>query len=422
MTDASTAESLQRYLYAATRENTRQSYRAAIEHFEVTWGGFLPATADQIAHYLVDHAKTHAVSTLRQRLAALARWHQDQGFPDPTKAPLVKKVIKGIAEEHPYKERQAKPLHLEQLQTTVTWLEQQLSQAQQNNQCNQVLQGLRNRAMLLMGFWRGFRSDELCRLRIEHIEAVPGKGMTLFLPRSKSDRQNRGRSYPVPALSQLCPVTAYLDWINAAGLSEGPVFRSISRWGQVSDTPIHPDSVNAILKSLWKDAGLNDADRYSSHSLRRGFANWASAHNWDLKSLMDYVGWQDPKSALRYLDSVFQDTQTRIEQDLVISLPGHSEISSTEIIADFRLEPFHKRVRSLKKIREHLVQHCLKRFGAQAMDGRSDRYQLWVAHKDADHLNEIMDDLLHEMHIMANDRDCFIEVSLKDPQTKLTWD
>ncbi|EPM80979.1 cointegrate resolution protein S, partial [Pseudomonas syringae pv. actinidiae ICMP 18804] len=33
-----------RYIDAATRDSTRRSYRAAIEHFEVTWGGFLPAT------------------------------------------------------------------------------------------------------------------------------------------------------------------------------------------------------------------------------------------------------------------------------------------------------------------------------------------------------------------------------------------
>lgn len=42
---------LDRYLQAATRDNTRRSYRAAIEHFEVSWGGFLPATSDSVARY-----------------------------------------------------------------------------------------------------------------------------------------------------------------------------------------------------------------------------------------------------------------------------------------------------------------------------------------------------------------------------------
>ncbi|MFD2274796.1 hypothetical protein ACFS07_36515 [Undibacterium arcticum] len=71
---------LDAYLHAATRDNTRRSYQAAARHFEVEWGGFLPATADAIARYLVDHAESLAINTLRQRLAALAQWHIDQGF------------------------------------------------------------------------------------------------------------------------------------------------------------------------------------------------------------------------------------------------------------------------------------------------------------------------------------------------------
>ena len=93
-----------RYIEAATRENTRRSYQSAIRHFEVEWGGFLPASADEIARYLADHAQSLSVNTLRARLAALAQWHQTQGFPDPTKTPHVRKVIKGIAALHPVTE------------------------------------------------------------------------------------------------------------------------------------------------------------------------------------------------------------------------------------------------------------------------------------------------------------------------------
>jgi len=80
-----------RYLSAATRANTRRSYRSAIEHYEAEWGGVLPATADSMARYLAAHAEKLSLNTPKQRLAALAQWHIDQRFPDPTKAPLVKK-------------------------------------------------------------------------------------------------------------------------------------------------------------------------------------------------------------------------------------------------------------------------------------------------------------------------------------------
>src|SRR2546427_12707636 len=81
------------YIEAAERENTRRSYASAIRHFEIEWKGLLPSTADAIARYLADHADTLAINTLRQRLAALSRWHMDQGFPDPTKSPLVRQVL-----------------------------------------------------------------------------------------------------------------------------------------------------------------------------------------------------------------------------------------------------------------------------------------------------------------------------------------
>jgi len=84
--------------------------------------------------------------------------------------------------------------------------------------------------MILLGFWRGFRSDELCRLSIEHVQAVPGAGISLYLPRSKSDRDNLGKTYQTPALLRLCPVQAYSEWLSASALVRGPVFRGIDRW------------------------------------------------------------------------------------------------------------------------------------------------------------------------------------------------
>ena len=81
---------VEQYLAAAERENTRRSYAAAVRQFEVEWRGFLPTTSDEICRYLADHAGSLAINTLRQRLAALSRWHVDHGFADPTKASKVK--------------------------------------------------------------------------------------------------------------------------------------------------------------------------------------------------------------------------------------------------------------------------------------------------------------------------------------------
>ena len=233
---------IDRYLEAATRENTRRSYQSAIRHFEVDWGGFLPASADAIARYLVDHAESLSVNTLRSRLAAIAQWHQTQGFPDPTKTPHVRKVLKGIAALHPATEKRAKPLQLAQLERLMAWLDEQIADAMETGGARTHIPHIRNKALVLLGFWRGFRSDELSRLRIEHITIEPGRGMTLFLPRTKGDRAQLGTTFRAPALSRLCPVAAYEAWIAASGLTEGPVFRSIDRWGHISVEGLHAGS------------------------------------------------------------------------------------------------------------------------------------------------------------------------------------
>ncbi|MBY0242341.1 MAG: site-specific integrase [Burkholderiaceae bacterium] len=294
---------VEKYIEAATRDNTRRSYQAAARHFEVEWGGFLPATADSVARYLADYAGKLAVNTLQQRVAALAQWHVEQGFPDPTKAPVVRKVLKGIRTLHPAQEKRARPLQLEQITQIAGWLDAAVAQAACAGQRPAQLRHARDRALLLIGFWRGFRGDELTRLQVEHIKAVAGQGMICFLPFSKGDRQAQGKTFKAPALARLCPVEAYLAWIEAANLSTGPVFRGIDRWGHVSDDGLHINSLIPLLRSMFDAAGVPFADQYSSHSLRRGFANWATSNGWDLKTLMEYVGWHDVHSAMRYVEA-----------------------------------------------------------------------------------------------------------------------
>ncbi len=300
------------YLHAATRDNTRRSYQAAARHFEVEWGGFLPATADAIARYLVDHAETLAINTLRQRLAALAQWHIDQGFPDPTKAPLVRKVFRGIQALHPSREKRARPLQLEQLEMVAQWLDGQIATAAAAGDRAAQLRCARDKAVLLLGFWRGFRGDELTRLQVEYINITVDEGMTCFLPHTKGDRSHKGTMFKAPALARLCPVEAYAAWIAVTGLTEGAVFRRIDRWGHVGAQGLHINSFIPLLRSLFTDAGIDFAVQYSGHSLRRGFAQWATANGWDIKTLMEYVGWRNVQSALRYVEGSDPFAQDRI--------------------------------------------------------------------------------------------------------------
>ncbi|VVO09583.1 hypothetical protein PS712_03346 [Pseudomonas fluorescens] len=287
----------ERYLQAARRESTTRRYQQALAHFEVGWGGFLPASSDSIVRYLAEHAEL-SINTLRSNLAALALWHQNHGFVDPTKAPQVRDVLRGIQALHPRPVRQAAPLQLRELEQCVAAL--QLEQTSPD--MTVCLRAGRDRALLLLGFWRAFRSDDLCRLRIETNQLEPGEGLRLFLSSSKTDRDHQGRTVSVPALKQLCPVQAYEEWLALSQLQAGPVFCSIDRWGHLSSEALHPYSVARVLRRALTRGGVA-GERYSGHSLRRGFATWATSNHWSPKALMEYVGWRDVHSAMRYVDA-----------------------------------------------------------------------------------------------------------------------
>lgn len=320
---------LDRYLDAATRASTRRSYEGAIRHFEVQAGRLLPATSEQVAHYLAEYAEQFAVNTLKQRLAALAGWHRDHGFVDPTRAPVVRKVLKGIQALHPSVEKQATPLQLTKLGQVADWLDSAISAAQIRGDHASALRHLRDRSLVLLGFWRGFRGDELLRLQVEHLRVVSGEGMSCFLSQSKGDRENVGKTFRVPALSRWCPVAATEAWIAAASLVDGPLLRRVDRWGRIADEAMHINSFIALLRRVFTHAGLPAPDAYSGHSLRRGFAGWASANGWDVKTLMEYVGWKDVHSVLRYVDSdpfarerIEANLPPLISPPLALSAPG----------------------------------------------------------------------------------------------------
>ena len=430
------------YIEAAERDNTRRSYASAIRHFEIEWKGLLPSTADAIARYLADYAPTLAINTLRQRLAALSRWHADQGFADPTKSPLVRQVLKGIRSIHAVPEKRARPLELAVLQQIDQWLDVAIGNAQRSGDRPALLRQTRNRSLMLLGFWRGFRSDELVNLRVENIEVTPGQGMACYLGRTKGDRQLQGRVFKCPALSRLCPVTAFNAWIDLAGLTEGPVFRKIDRWGNVADESLHADSLIPLLRSLFAEAGVESPEEYSSHSLRRGFAGWTRASGWDIKELMEYVGWKDVKSAMRYLDASDSSLQARFEQGLTALAPAVPQllpVLSTEQIEALRppaegttpmavlrvtlvLARFSKQSRGLARGHRLIEQTCFERFAMQRLNTEGTLYELAVPYLSRDLLDEVIATLLDDMYRIAEDNQCLLETSFHEPATDTYWD
>ena len=423
------------YLNAANRENTRRSYASAIQHFEVEWGGFLPATVDAIIRYLADYASALSLNTLRHRLAALSRWHQDHGFPDPTKAVKVRQVLKGIRTLHPAQEKRAKPLELIILQQISDWLEDGIDVATERKDRSSILRYTRDRALVLLGFWRGFRSDELVSLRVENIKITPGEGLTCYLARSKGDRQAEGREFSCPALSRLCPVSAVQAWLAASRLTEGPLFSRINRWGQLSGNAMLPGSIIPLLRNLLTSAGVADAEEYSSHSLRRGFADWARISGWNIQELMSYVGWRDIKAAMRYLDGADASLKNRFERGLAQespastvqspTLPQLPQVSASPLAiieVSISLSPFSGPGRGLARVLRLIVETCLARYQVHKLDSAGMMYRISVPEPSRELLDDHLYNLLDDMHQVADSNQFFLEATCRNPATGDQWD
>ncbi len=298
---------------ASVRANTDTTYRQALRHYELTYGGTLPATPAMIEGYIDFCAReeAHSVNTISTRLAALSVFHRDQGYPNPVRTPTVNKTLKGLRSRYGRAPVKATPITLQELTALVLALETQIRAADSKEASKATralaLQGLRDRAFFLVGFWFGYRSDELVRLRLEDcMISHDRQTMTCYLPYTKGDREAQGDSkirsaLDTTAYASLCPIAALQDWIAVCGANTGWVFTGISRWGVINDRPLHVDSVVRLMRKALARAELEDSDRFSSHSLRRGFAHWVVDQGGEVAALMTLVGWRDPKTAVSYV-------------------------------------------------------------------------------------------------------------------------
>lgn len=142
---------------------------------------------------------------------------------------------------------------------------------------------VRDRALLLMGFFGAFRRSELANLTLADITRVP-QGLIVRLARSKTDQEGRGRTVAIPlGKKQLtCAVGAWEAWwrdLEASGAAvdpDTPAFRAVNRHGGIGDTPLAGQAISTALRTRAKAAGLSFADDVTGHSVRRGFVTSAA--------------------------------------------------------------------------------------------------------------------------------------------------
>lgn len=169
--------------------------------------------------------------------------------------------------------------------------------------------GVRDRALLLLGFAGAFRRSELVALDLADVHAGHD-GLTVVIRKSKTDQEGQGRKVGIPYGSHphTCPVRAMATWREKSGLSEGALFRAINRHGQLQAGRLSDRAVALIVKRAALAAGL-DATKYAGHSLRAGLATSAAQAGVSERSIMAQTGHKSVMVARRYIrdGSLFRD-------------------------------------------------------------------------------------------------------------------
>lgn len=280
------------YVEAASSTNTRRAYAADWRHFAV-WCrrqnvAPLPPDPQVVGLYITACAsgsavgtptrggKPNSVSTIERRLSALGWNYTQRGEKLDRKDRAIATVMAGIRNTHAAPPRQKEAILLENLIAMLETLDRG------------TLRGLRDRAMLLIGFAGGLRRSEIVGLDLSRDQTedssgwieILDKGLLVTLRGKTGWREvevGRGSS------DTTCPVVAIETWIKFARIGKGPLFRRVRGQGKdVGSERLNDREVARLVKKAALAAGvrgdLSEGERalkFSGHSLRAGLASSA---------------------------------------------------------------------------------------------------------------------------------------------------
>lgn len=259
------------YARAARASNTQRAYLADWVIFaawcEARGDCALPTSAEVVRRFVAAEADAgKSPSTIERRVAAIGHFHRAENSVAPTAQPgagKLRETLAGIrASRGSKKKRKAA--------ADATVLEAMLAAFPGDG-----LRAVRDRAVLAIGMAAALRRSELVALTVDDI-AIVAEGLRITIARSKTDQEQGGAEVAVPEGNRLQPKARLLDWMAAAGHSNGPLFRRLTRQDTVSDDPMSDRAVARLVQAAARKAGL-DERQFGGPSLRAGFLTESAA-------------------------------------------------------------------------------------------------------------------------------------------------
>ncbi|MER9758019.1 site-specific integrase [Mesorhizobium sp. M0166] len=295
------------YVEAASSANTRRAYAADWKHF-CAWARrqnieVLPPDPQTVGLYITAQASgsgrdKKSVATIERRLSSLSWNYTQRGQPLDRKDRHIATVLAGIRNTHASPPLQKEAILPEDLIAMLETLDRG------------TLRGLRDRAMLLLGFAGGLRRSEIVGLDVARDQTEDGrgwveifdKGILVTLHGKTGWREveiGRGSS------DATCPMAALQTWLKLARIGHGPLFRRVTGQGKaVGAQRLNDQEVARLVKRAALAAGvrgdLSEGERsqkFSGHSLRAGLASSAEV---DERYVQKQLGHTSAEMTRRY--------------------------------------------------------------------------------------------------------------------------
>ena len=176
------------------------------------------------------------------------------------------------------------------------------------NACPETLAGVRDAAIISVGYDTLCRSSELAAMNVAHVELMEEGTGRVLIPRTKADTVGKGR------VAYLAPETAGLvaRWIDEANITDGALFRAL-HLQRVADGPLATSSIRRLIKRATDRAGLGPSVRceLSGHSMRIGAAQDMMVAGFDALAIMQAGGWKSTSVVLRYVETAARELHER---------------------------------------------------------------------------------------------------------------
>ena len=270
-------------LKSSKASNTLRAYKSDYKDFVLfcTRHGFssMPSEPKIVSLYITHLSQNSKFSTLKRRLASISVIHKLSGHYIDTKHPMITENLMGIKRVKGTYQKAKKPILINDLKSIINVIDKEINE----------IKKIEKRTLILIGCAGGFRRSELVEIEAEDIDFVY-EGVKIFVKRSKTDQSGEGMTKGIPYFSnpEYCPVVSLKKWIEKSKIKSGKIF-------SMSDK-----NVALTIKKYAALAGL-DANKYSGHSLRSGFATSTAELGAEERRIMAMTSHKTTQMVRRYI-------------------------------------------------------------------------------------------------------------------------